>query len=316
MAKSFLGFAVFVSILANLIALKKAFGFYKTYRVDYKPLLETPSDFRELIHSQKEAMLGDLSRSRLERHIEIIEKTLQKHPKWVDGLWILACETFQLGSSYTKEEEQPFGREILLKGQKATEACLSLDPENPICKFFLASAMAKIGTIDGVLASISAAERVKDLWQDVTKSPYNIQFTPAISMQGAVRYALGIFYRLVPDYVALEWMYGVKGDLEKSVSFHQKSLAIDDPRLPCSNLMLGAALLCLSETQMDDGMEEQGEKTRADGLSYLEIAQKSEGSFSVNSAMCKKDALMLMQRPQDACSYSMAGQQEESPSLD
>ena len=135
-------------------------------------------------------------------------------------------------------------------------------------------------------------------------------------MQGAVRYALGIFYRLVPDFLALEWMYGVMGDLEKSVAFHRKSLAIDDPMLPCSNLMLAVALMCLAEDLEDEGEDILAQKTLEEGLNFLKVVGKSEAKFSVNSITCQKDSERLQRHHGDACGYSMARQQEKSPELD
>ena len=285
-----------------------SFGYakqYKMYQIDYSPIAKYPKLFAELKDSRAKVVEGDATRKRFSRHVAILEEVLKKNPNWVDGLWLLGSETFQLGSSYTAEKDLPLARKIFKRGQQVTERCLRIQPSNPLCKLFLGSSLAKIGTIDGVFASLDKAERIEKLWLDVTKSPYNFKFTDYISMQGGARYALGIFYRLVPDYAVLDWLYGVRGDLERSVLFHKRSLAIDDPNLPCSNLMLGAALVCY-------GDDEDSASAKKEGLTYLlRAARRTKIVYSVNSSTCQADSKKLLRDHDMTCGYSIAKQQEK-----
>lgn len=278
---------------------------FKEYKIDFKPLQAHPQLYSEYKASTQKVWVGDVSADLFKRRIEILEQILKQHPNWIDGLWMLGGDTFQLASLFTDDKYAAYALQTLTKGQRATERCLQLAPKNPLCQLFLGSAIAQKGTIEGVMSSLDYAEKVENLWLEVSKSNYNFRFTQKVSMQGAVRYALGIFYRLVPDYAVLDWLYGVRGDIDKSVAYHRNSLGIDAKDLPCSNLMLGVALLCRA-----DG--DKTSKSWQEGYTYLNKATQSTGVYTVNSTVCRRDAFALQKTPGDSCGYSVVGQQEKA----
>lgn len=275
---------------------------YVTWQVDYQPIKAMPKEYARFQKLVSKSETGVMTRADFYRQLEVLQKVLKVSPGWHDGYWMVGSTAFQLGSTYTDEDDLPEARRIFVLGKRATEKCLKIKRDHPPCMLFLGSVLGKIGTIDGVFSSLGVARRIEELWLRVAASPYNLRFTEGISMQGAVRYGLGIFYRLVPDYAVLDWVYGVRGDLEKSVRYHRESLAIDDPTLPCSHLMLGAALVCSVEDT--SSVERQAEARRV-----LQRASLARGK-SLNARICKRDAAVLMKNPDLACGYSTTRQQE------
>ena len=275
---------------------------YVEYKIDWSPLKKDfPKLHEELTASHQKVAKGDADPARFRRHIEILDLALKKHPNWTDGLWMLSSETFQLASTYHKESEFPIAKTYLVKGKEAAQRCLKLQ-KNPLCELFLGSSIAKIGTIDGVFSSLAKAATVERLWLSVANSKFNFHFTPSLSMQGAVRYALGIFYRLVPDSSIISMFYDVRGNLDRSIAYHRASLALDDPNLPCSNLMLAASLLCEAD---GEGSKHQ------EGMSILKKIKLSPKVFTVNSRQCRQDSHKLLANPDLACGYSIEKQQQE-----
>ena len=56
-----------------------------------------------------------------------------------------------------------------------------------------------------------------------------------------------MYYRLVPNFFLIRWIFGISGDIDKSVKYHQEALALGGPKpSPCYRLMLTASLLCRS----------------------------------------------------------------------
>lgn len=281
---------------------------FKEYEINLEPFKAFPKEFAEYKELSDLIKKGQVDEDYFIRRMVIIEQVLKINPKWVDGLWLFTADSFQLASLIYDENLFPKAINILNRGQKTGELCLTIEAENPLCKLFLGSIIAKRGTLEGVLTALDQAERVEKLWLDVTKSEYNFQFTDNISMQGAARFGLGIFYRLVPDLAILDWLYNVRGNLDKSIEYHRISLAIDNRSLPCSNLMLGVSLVCKAGSKEKAHWEE--------GMKFMTIAKNVSEVFSVNSSICKKDAKKLLESPQGVCEYSIVGTQKAAKESD
>ena len=137
---------------------------------------------------------------------------------------------------------------------------------------------------------------------DVYDSNQEYMFEDGYSLQGLQRYALGIFYRVVPDFFLLRWIFGFSGDIDKSIKMHRESLTFKAGNGPCSQLMYAVAMLC--KTGGDKGEKET--KTAFKVLSKLEKFKTNDES----GLICVKDATKLKQKPDNACGYTKAKQQE------
>lgn len=274
---------------------------YKEYVADFQPLKNEPKLYREYMSIYYTDGKDTQTQEQIERGFRIVESVLKKNPKWVDGMWLLGSIAFQWAGTYQEEKDLPLARKILVQGQEATKKCLEIEADNPLCKLFLGSMIGSIGTIDGVFASIRRAKDVERLWLEVVNSEYNYNFYPTISMQGSVRYGLGIFYRLVPDLRILSWFFGVRGSIDKSIVMHRAGISIDGTNV-CSDLMLAASIVC----------KESGEKTSSlgkEGFSLLDKAAASKPK-NITFQVCAKDAGKILHDPGLACGYSTAKQQD------
>ena len=277
---------------------------YKEHEINWEPLKKQPALYKEywgIYGDGKEAKT--LSRIEIGRAYEITETVLKSNPKWVDGYWILGSTAFQLGSSYNEEKDLPLAREIFVKAQKATETCLKIDPNQALCKLFLGSAIGSIGSIDGILSSLKNAKTVEKLWMEVLNSGVNYHFYPSITMQGSVRYGLGMFYRLVPDMWLINWLFDVRGSLDKSIKLHREGIAIDGTNA-CSDIMIAVSLVCKAK----------GKKKTAIGKEGFELLQKaaSNPSDNINMKLCINDAQKIIKEPSKACGYTTTKQQDVS----
>lgn len=272
------------------------------YPYNAEPLKKHPKEAAEIKALRDDGTTRPSTRQELARYFELLEKINKAEPEWIDGYWLLGEASFQYGNFLTDPKDLDLARGILVKGQTATETCLKKDSKNVLCKMFLGAAMGKIASIDGVFSSLRKAETIEKLWTDVVDSGVNYEIAPKVSLQGSARYALGMFYRLVPDSVILKWMIGTKGDIKKSIVMLEESVAEDGPNA-CNLLMLGVSQLC---SVKGDGKSEIGKK----GLQNLSKAK----THPMNSSLARTCLLDIPQIEKDtslACGYEPSRQQEE-----
>ncbi|HYX34970.1 MAG TPA: hypothetical protein VE954_17885 [Oligoflexus sp.] len=277
---------------------------YKEHEINWEPLKKRPELYQEywgIYGDGKEQKT--LTRAQMARSYEITESVLKSNPRWVDGYWILGSTAFQWASSFNEEKDLPLAREIFLKGKKATESCLKIEPNQPLCKLFLGSAIGSIGSIDGILSSLKNAKTVEKLWVDVLNSNVNYHFYPHITMQGSVRYGLGMFYRLVPDMWLIHWLFDVRGSLDKSIKLHREGIALDGTNA-CSDIMLAVSLICKAK---GDRKSSQGQE----GFALLDKAARAN-TENINLKLCVTDAQKVAQDPSRACGYTTTKQQDVS----
>lgn len=273
------------------------------YQVDRSVFQKHPEAAAPYLKLQEGFETGSLTRAQHQTRMEVLQALLQREPAWVDGYWLLSAEAFVLASSYEKPKELNPSLPILDEGIRSSERCLHIDAGHVMCKFFLASSMARKASIQGIFASLRLGQRIHDLWMDVLASPYDFWFRPNVSLQGSVRYGLGIFYRLVPNQWLMETMFRIRGSLDKSVSLHREAVAIN-PEDPCARLMLGTALLCRCRG-------EQKDRDCNEGLSWLEKAHHGE-AIDLNQRLCQRDGLRLLKDQDLACGYTQARQADET----
>ena len=276
---------------------------YKMYKVDWKPVESMKAQMEELKALQK-ANRESLTVEDLGKLVQLLDSMIEKHPEWVDGYWQFAAASFEQASSYNDEKDHPKARAILVKGQSATEKCLKVEPKNPLCKFFKGSMIAKIASIDGIFSALREAENVEKLWLEAANSGYDYKFQPNISMQGSVRYALGLFYRLVPDFYLVELFFNVRGNIEKSIVYHRGSVKVDGEN-SCNMLMLSVAMICKEEGSKQT-------KIGQEGFAWLDKTATNKAP-TPPLKICKSDAVKIKADPTMSCGYTMAKQQETDP---
>jgi len=199
----------------------------------------------------------------------------------------------------------------LLKSYQEVEAladrCIELDGNNGSCMLWKGVAMGRRGTTQGVLKSLWMAEEVEGSWLKAislkpsyrSKDGYNNHF-------GDTHYALGMFYRVVPEWLChfpLKQIIGTCGDKEKSVDYQRKALACEPERIGY-NKELAVSLLCHGQKYKRPEEIEEAKKL-LNGLQSLPAVRPMD-------KIDKEHAKMLLDDISIACGYSRDKQQELS----
>lgn len=276
---------------------------YIPYPVDYKPFekySELYKEWREFKAKYNEVVIPIPV---LKRQLELMETVSAQEPQWIDGYWLVTDLAFQLGASFTDPKDHDFARSVFVKGKKSAEKCLEKQKNNPLCKLLLGASMGKIASIDGILSSLKNAKLVNRLWIEVTESSYNHAFSESSSLQGNARYALGMFYRLVPDFFLMDWLFDVRGDINKSIAYHREAIQVDPPN-PCNKIMLAASLLCSVQGKTSTPIGKEA-------IQHLQDARSLAAKSNMTRA-CQTDTEKLEKAPDKACGYETSKQQDTS----
>lgn len=276
---------------------------YQQYQPNFEGIMADKAVYEEYRKLGEQAIAEGFRRSLFERRVAIMEKYIQKNPKDVDAYWLLSNDIMRLGESYdsSKPEELGKAKEYLQKAEKYAERCLELRPNFPLCQFFLGASIGKIATIDGVIASLNKGKKVQSLWASAYMSNMDYTFQDGYSLQGIVRYGLGIYYRVVPDFFLLRWIFGISGNMDMSVTMHREALSFPGGGGPCARLELSVSMLCKSKGK---------DKHPLTGEAYTYLDQVSkETTTSEDTMICINDASRIRKDPSQACGYTKARQQ-------
>jgi hypothetical protein len=272
-----------------------------SYQLDVAPLQSEPDLAREFQALQEKFQVEALTNGEHERRLAILEKVAHKQPDWLDGYSLIAAESFFLGSSFTDPKDHPVARRYLVHGENRIQECLKRSPSNILCKFFKASLRAKIASIDGIFASLRYGRSVRDAWLEVVKSGLDMQFRPNVSLQGSVHYGLGLFYRLVPNFFLMDWIFHIRGNIDESIKYHRAAVKFDGDN-PCYSLMLAVSLLCKVK-----GKANTSEYTEAMNLLNAPMPKP----IDVAQAVCVHDVPKIRGEPKKTCGYTQAKYQDE-----
>ena len=276
-------------------------GQYDLYKPDWGPFKAKKAQYKRWQQLEAIAKKDGLGQKNLQERMKILKPIVDRNPGWVDGQWLYANTLMQYGETLSADDEKGKAktRKYLVQAKDYSKKCLDQKPNHAICKFFYGAAVGKIGTVDGIMSSLGKGKIVLNSWLDVYNSKTNYVFSDGYSLQGLTRYALGIFYRVVPDFFLLRWFFDISGDIDKSVKMHKEAIAFKGGKGPCSQMMYAVAMLCKSEGEKSHPMTGQ-----AFGVLDKIAAADSKGNES--AMVCINDAPKLKAKPSDACGYTKA----------
>ncbi len=175
---------------------------------------------------------------------------------------------------------------------------LSVDPDCAPCMLWKFVSMGRQATTKGLLtAARDVREMDRLIKRGIDLKPDHTDLGGNATL-GNLYYAGAVFYRVIPDWFWLRWFLGVRGDMDRSLSYAREAVAISDMRVDY-RVELGAVLLCL-------GTQKARKGALSEGRMVLEEAQQLS-EFLSTDAMDKVHARALLESPEKACGYSRDG---------
>lgn len=188
--------------------------------------------------------------------------------------------------------------------QDLSKKCMAADPKTAECYMWLGTGLGREGTQKGVLNMLSQIAIVEGYFLKTIelKSTYRAEQGQANTM-GDAYYALGQFYRLVPDWGAVKLLYKTKGDKQKSVEMLRKAVELEPKRAEYVK-ELGISLVCLGKTT-------NNQKATDEGIQWLKKVETLP-TIKPTDEIDKKHAKMILGNLELACGYSRDAQQDIS----
>lgn len=232
-----------------------------------------------------------------------VEKRLAQPSPTSDLYWMKTRFMYEIGEALD-ENDTSIDRMAWYQTMVDTvDAGLAQFPGDLHLKFARGVAMGRLGTTRGVLSSLFMAKDIERDWLDVAE-----QHTWDYSSLGGSEllpcdayHALGIYYRLVPDYWIVQMIAGTRGDLDKSLAWHQKAVACK-PREIQNYKELGATQLCIGEKRKDPAMTQAGIASLNKARSLHPNNERARIDIRHSAAMIADPSL--------GCGYSRDGQED------
>jgi hypothetical protein len=202
----------------------------------------------------------------------------------------------------TEEEKGEQIRLLELADQTANRG-IEIDDRCADCMYWRYRALGRLPTVRGLLSAARDAETMANLLNRGIELGNEKGAAPPDTTLANFYYASATFYRMVPDWFWLRWVFGVRGSKERALSDARKAVALD-PSRPDFQIELGASLLCLGGE--NSRKKEQDAKHTAEALNVLRQVQAADPTLTTN-ATDRELAGLLIQSPESACEFSRNG---------
>jgi hypothetical protein len=185
--------------------------------------------------------------------------------------------------------------------------CIELDKKNGSCWFWKGVGIGRYGTTRGVLRSLFLADDVEGAWlKTESLKPTYYSSDGRSHAMGDCYHALGMFYRLVPEwlcYFPFNWLIGACGDKAKSIEYQRKAVALTPRRIQYQR-GLAVSLICYGQTYEKPEAVKEGKKILKELQSLPELRPFDK--------IDKAHARMILEYPSLACGYQRDAQHEVS----
>ncbi len=236
--------------------------------------------------------------------VATLEAYVSTHPDDPEALWRLARALYEKGELLAGKVPDAERLPIYERVQALSRRVQTLDPNNGQGWLWDGVGMGRVATAKGVLSQLFTADDIERLWMRALQTSTRYASASGNStFPGDVYNGLGQFYRLCPDWAAMKWISGTRGDIDKSVAYNRKLVEAEPRRIEAVK-ELGVSLLCKAEKQGDAA-------AAAEGRMWLEKALAIPGTFPTEK-IDHQQIPVILARASEACGYSRDGWEDVS----
>lgn len=241
-----------------------------------------------------------LELERAERLIESserYERIVAQVPEESFTYWRLARNYWRTGESLPVEASEE-RLTYFKRAERWAARGIATDPDCAPCMLWQFVAMGRQATTEGIWTAARYAKEMSQLLERGIKLEPTHADDAGNSVLGNLYYSGAVFYRFVPDGWWTKLLIGVRGDLNRSLGFIRRAVAISEQRVDY-RVELGTVLLCI-------GQRKNRPEAVAEGLEVLKEAQTLKPYLSTDF-LDLQHAHTLIARPELACGYSRDG---------
>lgn len=233
-----------------------------------------------------------------------LEAYLVTHPDDPEALWRLGRSLYDGAEIMAQKASDAQRLPIYLRVQEVSRKAQALDPASGQGYLWEGVGLGRIATAKGILSQLFTADDIERLWlKALTTSTTYASASGNSTFPGDVWNGLGQFYRLCPDWAAMKWIAGTRGDIDKSIEYHRKLVSAEPDRIEAVK-ELGVSLLCKGDKHDDPAATEEGRQ-------WLQKALALPARFATEK-IDHQQIPVILSRADDACGYSRDGWEDLS----
>jgi tetratricopeptide (TPR) repeat protein len=232
--------------------------------------------------------------------LKLARERIASNPDDADLYWLAVRFMYEQGERMGERPSSERMAHYTEMGVLANKG-LDLRPGDPHIRFARGLANARLGTTKGVLASLFMARSIEADWLAAANSGFRYSALEQREVLPTDAYqALGVFYRLVPDWWIVQVIAGTRGDLDKSLDYLEKAAAGRE-NIPILK-ELGVTRACIGVQRDQPELIELANQAYDQALAMPPQNEKHR--------IDHKHIALLKADPTMACEYSRDGQQD------
>lgn len=236
----------------------------------------------------------------------LLEEALKVNPtnEQTAEIYWRQCRNYYEAAEEMPKEAKAARMSNAKKMQVAARKCIELAPRMGECYLWMGAGLGREGTQKGILNMLGKAKDIETAWlKAIELKPSYRAFDGRASAYPDSYYALGMYYRLVPEWGIIKLLYGTKGDKKKSVELLRKAIEMEPKRVEYAK-ELGVSLVCL-------GQSTKNQEVIDEGVQWLKKAQTIP-TLKPTDEIDKQHCQMVLKNLKMACGYSRDVQQDVS----
>ncbi|MGA2090556.1 MAG: hypothetical protein ABSH12_03740 [Endomicrobiales bacterium] len=168
-----------------------------------------------------------------EQSIKECESALHYKPNdyLVRAIQCLDCYEIAEPMDPKQSELRKKKNEIYEKMVSVAEEGIRCAPDHGECYFMRGLAHARLATTHGIMYSLFMAKGIEKDWLRAVKCQSEYRTPNGEDLQTSSYIALGSYYRLCPSFIVLKLLFGINGDINKSVNYCRMAYEHDPTRI-------------------------------------------------------------------------------------
>ncbi len=226
--------------------------------------VSTDENYQECFHKADD----DIGKFRFDESIKNCQEALKYKPNDYLVRAMICLDEYEIAEKLDVHKEADKERKMQLYSDmlKVAEEGIKCAPEKGECYFMRGLANARIATTKGILSQLFTAKQIENDWLIAVNRRSDYTTPNGENLQASSCLALGVYYRLCPSFFLLRWMFGISGDLDKSVYYCKRAYDMDSTRIEIVK-EYGVALITY-------GLDKNNQADIGRGKKYLEEVPK------------------------------------------
>ena len=186
---------------------------------------------------------------------EVVART---PPGRSDACW-RSARLFWLAGETLESERKSEKIALFERSEDMAARGLEFDPDCAECMLWKFTAMGRLATTRGIWTAMRQVSEMAKLLDRAIELEPGHRDDENNSTMGNLHYTSAIFYRVMPDWLLIKLLLGVRGDKPRALEHSREALARHPSRLDYQ-IELGTALMCLGSSRGDDALLAEGDE--------------------------------------------------------